>query len=79
LHGGTGLVIDEKIAKFAVDKLHPPVIIAGGISPGNCVEICNSASPFGLDVNSGVEKSPGIKDHNLIKKLFENINLIISN
>ena len=73
LHGGTGLVIDKKIAKFAVDNLHTPVIIAGGISPVNCIEIRDLTQPFGLDVNSGVEKSPGIKDHKAVLMLFNKL------
>jgi len=73
LHGGTGLVIDQKIAKFAVENLPAPVILAGGISPANCIEIMNTVRPFGLDVNSGVEKGPGIKDHELLSQLFEQL------
>jgi phosphoribosylanthranilate isomerase len=73
LHGGTGSVIDPEIAKFAVGYLQAPVILAGGISPDNCVEIAVSLKPFGLDINSGVEKSPGIKDHYAIEKLFQNL------
>lgn len=73
LHGGTGKVINPEIAKFAVDNLPAPVILAGGISPDNCIEIFNMAKPFGLDVNSGVEKKPGIKDYEAIIKLFEKL------
>jgi phosphoribosylanthranilate isomerase len=75
LHGGTGLVLEPEIAKFAVEYLKAPVILAGGISPENCLEIAESVRPFGLDVNSGVEISPGIKDHDKIEKLINNLDL----
>jgi phosphoribosylanthranilate isomerase len=48
--------------------------MAGGISPDNSVEIIDTVHPYGLDINSGVESAPGIKNHNLIKTIFEKIN-----
>ncbi len=71
LHGGTGTIMDLKLAKFAVKHLPKPVILAGGLSPDNVPEIVKTVHPFGIDVNSGVESSPGIKNHNLITKLFQ--------
>lgn len=71
LPGGTGKTVDLELAKFAIDNLPAPVILAGGISPANFAEIFNAVQPFGMDINSGVEVSPGIKDHLLIKKIFE--------
>ena len=73
LAGGTGITIDTELAKFAVGHLPKPVILAGGLSPENCPEIIRKTAPAGIDVNSGVEHAPGIKDHTLIQKLFCNL------
>jgi phosphoribosylanthranilate isomerase len=69
--GGTGKVFDWKmVEKAAVKK---PFFIAGGLNPENVRAAIKSASPFGVDVSSGVEKSPGIKDERKMKKLFQEI------
>ncbi len=70
LPGGTGLQVARDIAKFAVETLPRPVILAGGLTPANFASVAEEVRPFGMDFNSGVESSPGVKDHSLIKKLF---------
>ena len=74
LHGGTGLVVDQNIAKFAISQLPSPIILAGGLNPDNIENIINDIAPYGVDINSGAEISPGVKDHKLIEKMFEAIN-----
>jgi len=72
-YGGTGTKADWNLAKFAVGKLSAPLILAGGLNPANIAEAVNSVKPFGVDVSSGVESSPGIKDHAKMARLFEEI------
>jgi len=67
--GGTGRTIDWGIAA-AVAARHR-AILAGGLTPDNVTQAVAQVQPFGIDVSSGVESSPGIKDHARIRALFE--------
>ncbi|MEM2909842.1 MAG: phosphoribosylanthranilate isomerase [Nitrososphaerota archaeon] len=68
-YGGQGKVHDWKISRRAVEYLYPkPVILAGGLTPENVEDAVRSVRPYAVDVSSGVETSPGIKDK---KKIFE--------
>ena len=64
--GGTGLTFDWSIIPRL--QLQRPLILAGGLDPDNVEAALQQIQPFGLDVNSGVELAPGIKDHN---KLYD--------
>lgn len=59
--GGTGESFPWEFAK--TDNGGAPVILAGGLNASNVVEAINIANPFAVDTASGVEVSPGIKDH----------------
>jgi len=73
--GGTGKTFDWDLAvKGRVPGV--PVILSGGLSPSNIGEAVSTVKPYAVDVNSGVEKSPGIKDHNLMEQLMEVITQI---
>jgi phosphoribosylanthranilate isomerase len=70
-HGGTGRTIDwNGAARLAATR---PVILAGGLTPENVGDAIARVRPYGIDVSSGVEQSPGIKDHGRIRALFEAI------
>ncbi|HOK55825.1 MAG TPA: phosphoribosylanthranilate isomerase [bacterium] len=70
--GGTGKMIDkEKIEKGKLPW--NKIFIAGGITPENVKNIIKKYRPFGIDVASGVEIAPGIKDIEKIKKLIEEV------
>ncbi|HEX2463619.1 MAG TPA: phosphoribosylanthranilate isomerase [Thermoanaerobaculia bacterium] len=49
------------------------VFVAGGIRPDNVARLLARLSPWGIDVNSGVEAAPGRKDPELLERLFEEI------
>jgi phosphoribosylanthranilate isomerase len=67
--GGTGRTIDwHRAAEMAARH---DIILAGGLRPGNVAEAIALVRPSGIDVSSGVEASPGVKDHDKLRSLFE--------
>lgn len=60
LRGGTGRTIDWQLVRGA--KLVPPVILSGGLHAGNVAAAIAATQPFAVDVASGTEQSPGVKD-----------------
>ncbi len=57
--GGSGKAFDWSLMPSSLDV---PLMLAGGLNPGNVVEALRLARPWAVDVASGVESSPGIKD-----------------
>ena len=70
LHGGTGKVFDWNLA-LPVKKFGP-VIMAGGLTPNNVQQAVRQIRPYGVDVCSGVESEPGIKDHKKVRAFLNN-------
>lgn len=68
--GGTGRTIDWELAAQA--QMLSPIILAGGLTPGNVAEAVKQARPYGVDVTSGVEASPGMKDHAKVRAFIAN-------
>ncbi len=62
--GGTGESFDWELA--AARRSTVPLILAGGLTPANVAEAISVTHPFAVDVASGVEVSPGVKDPQLM-------------
>jgi len=73
LRGGTGKTANWDLARFAVDFFNAPVILAGGLGAQNVKEAISKVRPFGLDASSGVEISPGVKDHSLVDEFIKTV------
>lgn len=67
--GGTGTTFDWRIAGKAETSL--PIIIAGGLTDKNVSQAIHIATPYGVDVSSGVEIRPGKKDRQLVRKFID--------
>jgi phosphoribosylanthranilate isomerase len=69
-HGGTGRTVPWNI----LHDFHPevPLILAGGLTPENVAEAVRIVRPYGVDVASGVEKNPGRKDADKMKRFIDN-------
>lgn len=67
-HGGTGMAFDWTIMPPPVGR---PRILAGGLTPDNVNEAISVAMPDAVDVSSGVEVSPGIKDARKLEQFIE--------
>lgn len=67
--GGTGRTADWSLAARLAARRR--TMLAGGLTPDNVRDAVAAVRPYGIDVSSGVESSPGIKDHERIAALFE--------
>ncbi|NQZ67312.1 MAG: phosphoribosylanthranilate isomerase [Lentisphaeria bacterium] len=64
-HGGSGIEADWNLASAAAKKRE--IILAGGLNAGNIEAAIRLVNPYGIDLSSGLEKEPGIKDPEKIK------------
>jgi phosphoribosylanthranilate isomerase len=68
--GGTGMTVDwPRAAGLARQRR---VILAGGLTPDNVGEAIDMVNPYGVDVSSGVEESPGVKEARKVTRFLEN-------
>lgn len=73
LLGGTGVTHDWSLSRRIRDAIYPfPVILAGGLNERNVREAINVVQPFAVDVSSGVEVKPGIKDKTKVMEFIQN-------
>ena len=70
--GGTGKAIDWAIAADAAQ--HRRVILSGGLHPANVRSAIDAVRPYAVDVSSGVESAPGVKDGDKLRAFFAALN-----
>lgn len=68
--GGKGEIFDWSLLPQQCAK---PLILAGGLNPDNVADAVTQVRPFAVDVSSGVELAPGIKDFNLMQQFVEEV------
>ncbi len=66
--GGTGLTIDW--ARAAALARERRIVLAGGLTPENVGEAIRAVRPYGVDVSSGVEDSPGVKNVDKVERFL---------
>jgi phosphoribosylanthranilate isomerase len=69
---GSGTLFNHSFAEDVVKKSHYPVYLAGGLTPENVADAIRTIRPGAVDVASGVEVAPGIKNCEKIRKFIEN-------
>jgi len=71
--GGTGAVVDwTQAAGIALKRR---IVLAGGLTPENVASAIRAVRPFGVDVSSGVESAPGVKDFSKVTQFIANARL----
>jgi phosphoribosylanthranilate isomerase len=68
--GGTGAAIDWSQAAVIAQKRR--VVLAGGLTPDNVASAIRAVRPYGVDVSSGVESAPGVKDFDKVAQFIAN-------
>ena len=71
--GGTGQKHDWNKSREIKDSINCPIILAGGLTPENVADAIRVVEPYAVDVASGVESNPGIKDHQKIIDFIQNV------
>ncbi len=70
-YGGTGITFDWNMALEA--RKHGPIILAGGLNPENVAHAVSMVRPYAVDASSGLERSPGVKDHEKMAQFIERV------
>ena len=70
-YGGSGRTVAWDVLRKQYDREHwPPMILAGGLHPNNVAEAIRTVRPWGVDVASGVESTPGQKEISLVERFI---------
>ncbi|MBW3671153.1 MAG: phosphoribosylanthranilate isomerase [Acidobacteria bacterium] len=69
--GGTGRVFEWKL--LAAQPVKRPFFVSGGLHPGNVGQAIEAARPDGVDVSSGVEDEPRVKNHEKIREFIRQV------
>jgi phosphoribosylanthranilate isomerase len=67
--GGTGVTVDWPQAAMLARERR--IVLAGGLTPANVAEAIEAVRPYGVDVSSGVEEAPGVKDLDKVARFLE--------
>ncbi|MCW3017597.1 MAG: phosphoribosylanthranilate isomerase [Solirubrobacterales bacterium] len=67
--GGTGETFDWGLTRLRMSRV--PLIVSGGLSAGNVADVIEATHPFAVDVASGTEAAPGVKDPELVTAFVE--------
>ncbi|MCX5693419.1 MAG: phosphoribosylanthranilate isomerase [Candidatus Omnitrophica bacterium] len=73
IYGGTGEGFDMSLAVIA-KEYGKNIIMSGGLNPDNVYEIIKKVKPYGVDVSSGIESSPGRKNMELMEEFMKEVN-----
>ena len=68
-YGGSGKVIDWSLVAEVAREM--PIVLAGGLTPDNVAEAVRTVRPWAVDVASGVESAPGVKDEEKMRGFIE--------
>ncbi len=71
--GGTGHTHNWQHTHDITDTLESPIILAGGLTPDNVTDAIDTVHPYGVDVASGVESSPGQKDPGAVTSFIDTV------
>ncbi|MDO9477348.1 MAG: phosphoribosylanthranilate isomerase [Pseudohongiella sp.] len=74
--GGTGKQFDWSLAAQCVQQSELPIILAGGLEAGNAALAIEQVRPWALDLSSGVESEPGLKDPQRLTAFFDEVNRV---
>jgi phosphoribosylanthranilate isomerase len=69
--GGTGKLLSPESALLMKKTFRKPLLLAGGLTPENVREAMAAVQPWGVDVSSGVEREPGVKDIRKVELFIE--------